>query len=181
MVMSFYRAFPVFSTVFAVLYLLAATFNYALFTYHPLLHELDLLAQPAKAGPAMYWYGWITTAAIGALVVAAVATFVTDRWERWVQRAITFACAYAVFYVIANRVAFFIYDQASYELEFLKHWATPATGALAATVIASFFFPIRWTQRLWSGWTGVIPLSVMLVFVYLLRGWFIPSVGLILK
>ena len=58
--MSFYRAFPVFSAMFAVLYLLAATFNYALFTYHPLLHELDLLAQPAKAGPAMYWYGWIT-------------------------------------------------------------------------------------------------------------------------
>src|SRR5215467_15277560 len=102
MVMSFYRAFPVFSTVFAVLYLLTATFNYALFTYHPVLREFDLLAQPAKARPAMYWYGWISTAAIGALVVAAVATFVTERWERSVQRAIAFACAYAIFYVIAN-------------------------------------------------------------------------------
>jgi len=181
MVVNFYRVFPVFSTVFAVLYLMAATYNYALFTYHPLLHELNLLAQPAKAGPAMYWYGWITTAAIGALVVAAVATFVTDRWERSVQRAITSACAYAVFYVIANGIALFIYDHSSYELEFLKHWTTPATGALAATVIASFFFPLRWARRLWSGWTGVIPVSVMLIFVYLLRGWFIPSVGLILK
>ena len=113
--------------------------------------------------------------------VAAVATFVTDRWERWVQRAIAFACAYAVFYVIANGSAFVIYDRSSYELEVLKHWATPATGALAATIIASFFFPIRWTQRVWPGWTGVSPLSVMLAFVYLLRGWFIPSVGLILK
>src|SRR6516225_7091191 len=108
MVMSFYRVFPVFSTAFAVLYLLAATFNYALFTYHPLLHELDLLARPAKAGPAMYWYGWITTTALGALVVAALAPFITGQWEGFVQRAIAFACAYAVFYVIANGVALFI-------------------------------------------------------------------------
>jgi len=175
------RAFPVFSTAFAVFYLISATFNYALFTYHPLLHEIDLLAKPVKAGPAMYWYGWMTTAAIGALVVAAVGTFIPSRWEPWIQRAITFACVYAVLYMIANAIALLIYDRASYELEFLKHPATPAITALLATVIASFFFPTRWTQRLWSGWTGLIPLGVMLVFVYLLRGWFIPSVGLILK
>jgi hypothetical protein len=177
--MTFYRAFPVFSIAFAVFYLLAATFNYALFTYHPMLQEIDLLPQPMKAGPAMYWYGWMTTAAIGALVLATVGTFIPGHWEPWVQRTITFACAYAVFYVIANAIALFIYDRASYELEFLKHPATPAIAALVATSIASFFFPSRWTQRLWSGWTGVIPLGVMLVFVYLLR--FIPSVALILK
>jgi len=178
---SFYRAFPVFSTAFAVFYLLAATFNYALITYHPLLHELDLLPQPPKAGPAMYWYGWIMTAGIGALAVAAIALLVSDRWESWIQRAIIFSCVYAVLYVIVNGLALFIYDRASYELEFLKHPATAATGALVLAVAASFFFPIRWTRRLWSGWCGVIPLSVMLVFVYLLRGWFIPSVALILK
>src|SRR5215831_3376331 len=178
-VVSFYRAFPVFSTAFAVFYLLAATFNYALITYHPLLHELDLLPQPPKAGPAMYWYGWIMTAGIGALAVAAIALLVSDRWESWIQRAIIFSCAYAVLYVMVNGLALFIYDRASYELEFLKHPATAATGALVLAVAASFFFPIRWTRRLWSGWCGVIPLSVMLVFVYLLRGWFIPSVALI--
>lgn len=30
----------------------------------------------------------------------------------------------------------FVYDRASYELEFLKHPATPAIAALVATVIA---------------------------------------------
>jgi hypothetical protein len=179
--MNIYRVFPVFSTVFAVLYLMVATFNYALFTYHPTLHELDLLVQPAKAGPAMYWYGWITTAAIGAIAVAAMATLVPDRWGSWIQRAIVFACSYAVLYVIANALALFIYDRASYELEFLKHPMTPATVALLATVAASFFFPPRWTGRVWSGWCGVIPVGVMLVFIYLLRGWFIPSAALILK
>ena len=179
--MTFYRAFPVFSIGFAVFYLLSATFNYALLTYHPMLHQIDWLAQPVKAGPAMYWYGWMTTAAIGALVVAAVGMFIPGRWEPWIQRAITFACVYAVLYVIANALAFFIYDRASYELEFLKSPAIPGIGALIAAVMASFFFPARWTQQLWSGWTGVIPVAVMLIFVYLLRGWFIPSVGLILK
>lgn len=89
----------------------------------------------------MYWYGWIMTAAIGAFAISVIATFVPERWERWVQRSITFACVYAVLYVIANVLAFFIYDRASYELEFLKHPATPAIGAFVAAVIASLFSP----------------------------------------
>src|SRR5262249_16269312 len=123
--MTFSRAFPVFSTAFAVFYLISATFNYALFTYHPILHEINLLAQSIKSGPAMYWYGWMTTAAIGALAVAAVGSFIPSRWEPWVQRVITFVFVYGILYVIANAIALFIYDRASYELEFLKHPATP--------------------------------------------------------
>jgi hypothetical protein len=181
MIMNLDRAFPVFSVAFAVLYLLATYFNLALITYHPALKELQFLAQPPKAGPTMYWYGWIMTSAIGAFVAGAVATFMPDRWDRWVQRAITFAFVYAVLYVIVHYVALVIYDQATVELEFLKHPATSVSGALVAAVLASIFFPVRWTQRVWSGWTGVIPLSVMLVFVFLLRGWFMPSVGIILR
>jgi len=181
MIMTLDRALPVFSVSFAILYLLATYFNLALVTYHPALNELDFLARPPKAGPTMYWYGWIMTSAIGAFVAGVIATFVPARWDRWVQRAITFVFVYAVLYVIVYYLALFIYDQATVELEFLKHPATSAIGALLAAVIASIFFPIRWTQQVWSGWTGVIPLSVMLVFVYLLRGWFIPTVGLILK
>jgi hypothetical protein len=181
MILNLDRAFPVFSVAFAVLYVLATYFNLALVTYHPALKELQFLAQPPKAGPTMYWYGWIMTTAIGASVAGVVATLVPDRWDRWVQRAITFAFVYAVLYVIVHYVALFIYDQATVELEFLKHPATSATGALVAAAIASIFFPIRWTQQVWSGWTGVIPLSVMLVFVFLLRGWFMPSVGIILR
>jgi hypothetical protein len=181
MIMNLDRAFPVFSVTFAVLYLLATYFNLALVTYHPALKELQFLAQPPKAGPTMYWYGWIMTTAIGAFVAGAVAAFMPDRWDRWVQWAITFVFVYAVLYVVVHYVALFIYDQATVELEVLKHPATSATGALVIAVIAGIFFPLRWTQRVWSGWTGVIPLSVMLVFVYLLRGWFMPSVGILLR
>jgi len=177
------RAIPVFSVAFALFYLTATYFNLALFTYHPATGELGFLAQPAKSAgaPAMYWYGWMTTAAIGAIVVAALATVVPERWDSWVQRALTFAFVFAVLHVIIHYLALFIADRGTASLEFLRYPATWAIGALAASAIASIFFPARWTQRLWPGWTGLIPLCVMFVFVFLLRGWFVPSVALILK
>ena len=115
--MRIYRALPVFSAAFPVLYLAATYFNLALITYFPTQAELHLLVQRAKEGPSMFWYGWILTAALGAIAVSAI----------------------------------------------------------------SLAVPQRISARLWAGWTGVIAIGVMLVFVFLLRGWFIPSVGLILK
>jgi hypothetical protein len=112
-----YRALPVFSAVFPALYLAVTYFNLALFTYFPTQEELHFLVQRSKDGPSMFWYGWITTAALGAVALSAL----------------------------------------------------------------SLALPDRIVARVWSGWTAVIAVLVMLVFVFLLRGWFIPSVGLILK
>jgi hypothetical protein len=67
------RAFPFFSAEFVVFYALAVEFNLALFTYHPQLKQFAFLVEPPKAGPAMYWYGWITTSALGALFISAFA------------------------------------------------------------------------------------------------------------
>jgi len=73
----------VFAVAFAVLYLLAVENNWALFTYHPALEEWGPFVEKTKDGPAMYWYGWLATAAIGAWLVAAAASWlpsaVTDR------------------------------------------------------------------------------------------------------
>jgi len=68
---------PMFSIVFAiayaVLYFLSVEYNWALFTYHPAIEEFGWLVQkPRDGGPAMYWYGWLATSAIGAFVIAAV-------------------------------------------------------------------------------------------------------------
>ena len=71
--MTISRVFPVFSIAFAVIYIASVWDNLALFTYHP---EPDLwgpLVQPPKQGPAMYWYGWLATAALGAAAFAALA------------------------------------------------------------------------------------------------------------
>ena len=105
------RAFPVFSTVFAVLYVLAMNFNLALITYFPRTHEFGLLtARPtAESGVAMYWYGWLLTASLGSVAVAGIALLVPDR--------------------------------------------------LAA--------------RVWSGWSWLVPTVMVVVLVYILRGWFL--------
>jgi len=115
--MRLYRAFPVFSAVFPVLYVVVTYFNLALFTYFPTQAELHFLVQRPKDGPSMFWYGWILTAALGAAAVAAI----------------------------------------------------------------SLAVPERMTARIRPTWIGVIAIGVMLTFVWLLRGWFLPSVGLILK
>ena len=69
----------VFAAVYAVIYLIAVEKNYALFTYHPALAEFGWGVQAAKDGPAMYWYGWMATAGIAALVVAMIASLVPKR------------------------------------------------------------------------------------------------------
>jgi hypothetical protein len=98
-----------FAVVYAVAYVIAVEKNYALFTYHPALQEFGFLVQPPRDGPAMYWYGWIATSAIAALVVSLI------------------ACA----------------------------------------------IPEGMTKRLWSGWSWAIPVAVMIVFSYLLKGYFL--------
>ena len=50
-------------------------------------------------------------------------------------------------------------------------WMAAAIAAFVAAAI-SCFIPERLTQRLWSGWSWVIPLAVMVIFSYLLSGLF---------
>ncbi len=64
------KVFPIFAAAFAVIYLLAVEQNWALFTYHPKLGTFEWLAQPARTGPPMYWYGWLTTSMLGATLVS---------------------------------------------------------------------------------------------------------------
>lgn len=80
--MSWGRALPVFSAVFAVIYLACMYFNIALFSYFPRLHEwfwLTVTNPGPKSGPGMYWYGWIANAVIGASVIATLSLLVPAR------------------------------------------------------------------------------------------------------
>ena len=58
----------VFAVAYAIVYLLAVWNNYALFTYHPAINEIDMGVQKSRDGPAMYWFGWMSTAALGASI-----------------------------------------------------------------------------------------------------------------
>jgi hypothetical protein len=71
--MTISRVFPVFSIAFAVIYIASVQYNLALFTYHPEPAQWGPLVQAPKQGPAMYWYGWLATSALGAAALAALA------------------------------------------------------------------------------------------------------------
>lgn len=86
----------VFATVAGVLYVVAMEMNLAAITYHPRLVEFDLGTVPPKSGPAMYWYGWMTTAAGGGLIAGALAAILTRAggsaklwlWLGWIGPAV---------------------------------------------------------------------------------------------
>ena len=98
------RRFPAFAITFAVVYAILYAFavdkNWALFTYHPALGTFGMLTSPAKAGPSMYWYGWMSTSAIGAAVAAAIVSFLPDGVTRRIWPGLAWAvpiCAIAFF------------------------------------------------------------------------------------
>ena len=86
------RSFPVFTIVFAVVYavayVIAVEQNYALFTYHPAIEEFGFLVERPREGPAMYWYGWMATAGIIALVAGVIACLVPEQMTTIVVRLV---------------------------------------------------------------------------------------------
>ena len=77
--MTISRAFPFFAIAFGVIYiaeiyLTGFQINLALITYHPQIGQWGMLAEAPRQGqgPAMYWYGWLLTSALGAGAVAAL-------------------------------------------------------------------------------------------------------------
>lgn len=63
----------VFTLIFALSYSAAVYFGYPLFRYYPLVARFSLHdLVDGSLGPAMSWYGWIASAAIPAVVAAAI-------------------------------------------------------------------------------------------------------------
>ena len=56
--------------------------NWTLATYHPIqrLWQFGKAAPLGGGSPAMYWYGFVFTAALGALVVAGLAALLPDKF-----------------------------------------------------------------------------------------------------
>ena len=70
----------VFGVVCSLTYLLAVWKNYALFTYHPAIGAFGWGAEKAReGGPAMYWYGWISTSGIVGLAAGLLAMLLPAR------------------------------------------------------------------------------------------------------
>jgi hypothetical protein len=82
-----------YGTAFAVLYVVALKLDLALFTVYPSLgvvllgtHHSRDVADPAMSflAPAMYWYGWTASAALGAFVFGLLGALLPGRGARWI-------------------------------------------------------------------------------------------------
>jgi hypothetical protein len=77
----------VFAVVYAVVYVIAVSQNYALFTYHPVPGTISMGVVKSYDGPAMYWYGWMATGAIGAFGACLIACLVPEHLAKRVSSA----------------------------------------------------------------------------------------------
>ena len=79
-----------FGVAFAVLYVVCDMAALPLFTYHPGTDRFDWgFAPPVKdEGPAMYWYGWIATSALGATALGALAALLPEKIRAGIPAAL---------------------------------------------------------------------------------------------
>ena len=101
--------------------------------------------------------------------------------------AIVFAVVFTAVYVLAvwNNYALFTYHPGLNEIGagveaprsgpamYWYGWIATSTIAASAAGLIACYLPKRVLQRLWSGWSWVIPLCAIPVFCYLLRGYFL--------
>ena len=88
---SFRRFAFAYGIAFAALYVAALKLDIALFTVYPSLgvvllgtHHAKDVVDPALGFlvPAVYWYGWTATAALGALMFGLIAALLPERWTQ---------------------------------------------------------------------------------------------------
>lgn len=91
----------VFAAAYALIYVFAVEQNWALFTYHPATNTFAPLTGKAPAGPSMYWYGWMSTAAIGAAAVAALASLLPAGLTRRIPLCLAWAVPLCVIVAFA--------------------------------------------------------------------------------
>jgi hypothetical protein len=101
--------FGIFAIVFAiaypVIYVIATEVNLAAFTYHSALGQFGLGPDKPRAGPAMYWFGWITTSAVAAGVIATIAALLPDSLTRRLPATIAWVVPLAAMVVTAGLMA----------------------------------------------------------------------------
>jgi hypothetical protein len=161
-----------FGIAFPLLYTAFERLNWPLFTYHPVLGNLDFWRQPAGVGPPMFWYGWISLAAPSALVVALVATIIPGQWLR---RATVFCCALAALWPAAlTGLRIFIVDWATFDADFLNSVWVAAIPAFVGAAVITYYVPARLAERVWTSWLLIAPIGGLGVLFYsLLQPWFL--------
>jgi hypothetical protein len=160
-----------FGIAFALLYTVFERLNWPLFTYHPVLGNVDFWRQPTGVGPPMFWYGWIMLAAAAALVVALVATLVSAPLLR---RATMFCCAVAVLWPAAlTGLRIFIVDWATFDADFLNSVWVAAVPAFVGAAAVTWLMGARLAERTWTSFLLLAPVGGLVVLGYSLQQYFV--------
>jgi hypothetical protein len=88
------RLAAIFAVAFAVIYAPTMDYNWTAATYHPIqgIWQFGKAAPLGGGSPAMYWYGFVITSALGAGVVTALAALIPDKLlDRVPWRPLTWA------------------------------------------------------------------------------------------
>ncbi len=74
------RLAAIFAVAFAIIYAPTMDYNWTAATYHPIqgIWQLGFGKSLGGGSPAMYWYGFVITAALGAGILTTVAAFIPD-------------------------------------------------------------------------------------------------------
>ena len=86
------RLAAVFAIAFAIIYAPTMDYNWTAATYHPIqgIWQFGRAAPLGGGSPAMYWYGFVITAAVGAAAVTALASLIPDNlMDRMPWRSLT--------------------------------------------------------------------------------------------
>ena len=106
------RQFGIFAIVFAVaypiVYIIAMEVNLALFTYHPAIGEFGWGADKPRGGPAMYWYGWMSTSALAALALGVTSARLPQNLTRMLPAALAWVVPLAAMIAAAGFTAHFL-------------------------------------------------------------------------
>ncbi len=166
------KAFVItFGIAFAIIYTLVERWNWPLFTYHPAVNHLDLFRVPggAEDGPPMFWYGWLPTTAIGALVVAAIASAFS---LQSLQRATVFFCVLAGLWPILYGIGLYVDQVATFDAAFLRSVWVSGVPALVGAVVATYLISSERAARLWTSWLLIMPIGGLIILGYSLRDFF---------
>jgi hypothetical protein len=86
------RLAAIFAIIFAIIYAPTMDYNWTAATYHPIqgIWQFGRAAPLGGGSPAMYWYGFVITAAVGAAAVTALASLIPDNlMDRMPWRSLT--------------------------------------------------------------------------------------------
>jgi hypothetical protein len=99
----------VFGICFAILYVVCDMASLPMFTYHPGTDRIDPGFAPPRRdeGPAMYWYGWIATSALGASMLGLLAAALPEKIRGKIPLALAWITPVALLPVLIYSLKFY--------------------------------------------------------------------------